>query len=166
MKKFTLLASLLLLGSASAAFAADVNALAAPGSTQFVTVMNNLANPNAREHTKSDIMVKYYDGKGNHPPCWTEYKIEYHKDPNIGGAGGRNACGVNGVTPAAIVKIDILPLKTTVGKLYEDLLDVKIDANKFYSTLIVEQDTAPIYYPDGSLKALGTVKVKTLVDGE
>lgn len=166
MKKITLLTSLLLLVSAMPVFANDVSALAAPGSTQFVTIMNNLANPKALDYTKSDVMVKYYDGTGNNPPCWTENKLEFRKDPNIGGAGGKNACGVKGVTPAAIVKVDIIPLKMPVGKLYEDLLDVKIDTSKFFNVLLIEQDTAPVYHSNGSLKTLGTLKVKQLTDGE
>lgn len=164
--KLNILASLFLCGCAASAFATGIGGLAAPGSTQFVTIMNNLANPYAREHTKSDVLVKYYDGTGKYPPCWVEYKIEYRKDPNVSGAGGRNACGISGVTPAAIVKVDILPLKSPAGKLYEDLLDVQIDPNKFYTNLIIEQGKAPVYNPDGSLRELGTLKVKTFVDGE
>lgn len=166
MKKLTLLTSLLLFASGTPVYANDVHALAAPGSTQFVTIMNNLANPNAIDYTKSDVMVKYYDGTGNNPPCWVENKLEFRKDPNVGGAGGRNACGVKGVTPAAIVKVDIIPLKMPVGKIYEDLLEVKIDPNKFFNVLLIEQDKAPVYHSNGSLKSLGTLKVKQLVDGE
>src|ERR1044071_6552753 len=84
--------------------------MAAPGSTQLVTIMNSLANPAAIDLTKTNVMIKYYDGSGTHPPCWIENNVAYHNDPDVVGAGGRNGCG-KGTSPQAIVKIDILALK-------------------------------------------------------
>ena len=89
--------------------------MSAPGSTQFVAIMNALSNPAASELTKTNVMVRYYDGTGNHPPCWIEYNISYHSAPNVAGAGGRNACGNKYTSPQGIVKIDILPLRAPQG---------------------------------------------------
>ncbi|MBX3709276.1 MAG: hypothetical protein KIT56_07200 [Gammaproteobacteria bacterium] len=136
--------------------------MAASGSTQLVVIMNNLSNPTAPDATKTNIMVKYYDGAGNHPPCWTENNIGYHNNPNIAGAGGKNACGKLGTLPPAIVRIDILPIKASAYVLYKDLIGVDIDPNKFYTSIIVEQDTAPVFNQDGTLKTQGTIKVKRM----
>lgn len=137
---------------------------AAYGSTQYVPIMNALANPAAPDLTKSDVTVKFYDGSGNKPPCWIEYRMSYHNDPLIAGAGGYNACGAAGTSPAAIVRIDILPLKAAAGKVYDDLIGVSIDPSKFYNNIIIEQETAPEFYSDGSLKTPGTIRIESLTE--
>jgi hypothetical protein len=166
-RKLSLVASLFLLGLSAPLLAIPLNhqPLAAPGSTQFVTIMNNLHNPNALNHTQSDITVNYYDGAGN-LICWTEEKIAFRSDPNVAGAGGKNGCGKPNTKPAAIVKIDVKPRATSVGKVYEDLTGVSIDSNKFYITILVEQDKAPEYYRDGSLKSPGTIKIRQFLNNE
>ncbi|HEX4045644.1 MAG TPA: hypothetical protein VHZ76_08265 [Gammaproteobacteria bacterium] len=145
---------------------AQLNPMIGSGATQFVIVMNALANPANLATTQSDILIKYYDGTGNNPPCWTEHKVTYHSEPMLAAAGGRNACGKSGVLPAAIVKIDVVPLKMGAGKMYHDLLDIPIDPNKFYNTVIVEQAIAPVFNSDGSLKTPGILKVKQSFEGK
>lgn len=145
------------------AFAASSYAmpLAAPGSTQYVVIMNTLANPEALNITKTNVMIKYYDGSGSHPPCWVENQISYQDAPNVAGAGGKNACG-KGVTPPAITKIDIVPLRADAGYVYESLNGVKINPDKFYTNIIIEQSTPPTFNPDGSVKVLGKMKARIL----
>ena len=137
--------------------------LAAPGSTQFIVVMNALANPSAVNLSKSDVMVKFYDGSGNNPPCWVADKITYHNDPYIAGAGGKNACGKSGMQPPAIVKIDVVPLKAAAGKIYNDLPGIAINPNQFYNGIIIEQETPPLFGETGELKIAGNIKVIPIV---
>lgn len=162
--KSSILTALCLVGISTSAFA-EGTLSAAPGSTQLVTVMNNLYNPAAPDHTKTDITVQYRDGKGDNI-CWIENKIAFHADPNVAGAGGRNDCGKQPANPRAIVKIDIIPRSTLVGKVYENLLNVEIPDYKFYISVLVEQDKPPVYNNDGSIKTLGTVKVRKFFDNE
>lgn len=157
-------ASLSLLIIANSSFAAEKNVsvqlMAEAGSKQFVIIMNSLANPSIPDLTKTNVMIRYYDGTGNHPPCWIENKIVYHNDPNVAGAGGRNGCGTEGTSSQGIVKIDIVPLRTSAGTLYNPLLNETIDPNQFYTSIVIEQNTPPTFNPDGSLKTLGTIKLK------
>jgi hypothetical protein len=134
--------------------------MAEPGSKQFVVIMNSLSNPVAPDLNKTNVMVRYYDGTGNHPPCWTENNIKYHSDPVVAGAGGKNGCGGEGTSPQAIVKIDILPLRTSAGIVYKELPSVMIDPNKFYTNILIQQGIAPVFNPNGTLKSLGTIKLK------
>lgn len=158
----TLVAAEYLTGSNSRRPAVSSNVMAAPGSTQYVIIMNGLSSPGIN-FTKSDVMVKLYDGTGNNPPCWVIDKIIYHNDPNVSGAGGKNACGRPGMS-AGIVKIDVIPLNAPAGKLYNNLIGISIDAKRFYTGIIIEQEIAPIFNPNGMLKTPGTIKISKITE--
>jgi hypothetical protein len=139
--------------------------LAEPGSVQMVTVMNALANPQAQDATASAIRINYYDGSGNNPPCWVEYNVNFHANPVVAGAGGRNACGIGTTWPQAIVKVDIFSLKTNNGrKIFNDVIGYEINPGKFYTTLLIEEDVAPVFTPDGKLETPGTIKVTKVTE--
>lgn len=153
-------ASLLALSMQAVAGAEVKSNFAAYGSTQFVTIMNGLIDAQYPSVTKSDIVVDYFDGSRN-SPCWTSWTIGFHGDPLVAGAGGNNSCGTTAAHPS-ITSVLVAPLKTATGLMYQSQ-EFKVDTNKFYTTLIIEQDTPPTFNPDFTVKTPGTIKIRSLL---
>jgi hypothetical protein len=136
------------------------NLTAEPNSTQYVTIINNLANPKMPVLARSTIEAIYYDGANS---CWVERGIS--SEPNIAGAGGGNACGRGN---AGIIKVDIKVNPSIYGneQVYQNLPNIIINPEKLNTVVLVEQDTAPVFSTDGSgtLVSQGTLKIEQLTE--
>jgi hypothetical protein len=146
--------------------------LAAPNSTQIVVIMNDVANHNTHDESKSKSPVNFTLYDASKGACWTvpnpgrsipamPYHGYDHEYANTGGmingAGGAdNACAGSG-----IIKASITPGPTEYGmQAYKSVgTEVTINPKNFYTAILVIQDIAPKFEKGGNgVLQQGTIK--------